>query len=196
MDVEQRLLQRTFLYALAQLSGIILIMDCMHHYDSPLGGITLAGNGAALTGLWFDGQRHYAETLPAGHTEKSLPVFDEADRWLDLYFGGRIPDFTPALAPEGSPFRKAVWKILLSIPYGETVTYGQIAERIAKEAGTGRMSAQAVGSAVGHNPISLIIPCHRVVPADGSPGGYAGGTDRKIRLLQMERKTCLPMRDE
>ena len=162
-------------------------MDYTHHYQSPLGGITLASNGTALTGLWFDGQKHFAETLSPDRAEKFLPVFKEADRWLDLYFSGRIPDFTPALAPEGSSFRKAVWKILLTIPFGETVTYGQIAERIAKETGTGRMSAQAVGTAVGHNPILLIIPCHRVVPADDSPGGYAGGADRKIRLLRLER---------
>ena len=171
-------------------------MNCTHHYDSPLGGITMASDGRVLTGLWFDGQKHFAETLPAGHTEKSLLVFDEADRWLDLYFSGRIPDFTPPLAPEGSPFRKAVWKILLTIPFGETVTYRQITDQIAKKTGTGRMSAQAVGSAVAHNPISLIIPCHRVVPSDGGPGGYAGGTDRKIRLLQLERKACLQMWDE
>ena len=162
-------------------------MDCTHHYESPLGGITMAGRGHALTGLWFDGQRHFAETLSAEHTGKHLPVFDEADRWLDLYFSGRVPDFTPALAPRGSAFRQAVWKILLAVPDGQMVTYGQIAERIAKETGTGRMSAQAVGGAVGHNPISLIIPCHRVIGADGSLTGYAGGTDRKIRLLQMEK---------
>ena len=171
-------------------------MDCTHHYESPLGGITLAGNGAALTGLWFDGQRHFAETLPAEHAEKHLPVFDEADRWLDLYFSGRMPDFTPALEPEGSPFRKAVWRILLTIPCGKTMTYGQIAERLAKETGTGRVSPRAVGGAVGHNPVSLIIPCHRVIGADGSLTGYAGGTDRKKRLLQMERKACLQMWDE
>ncbi|MCR5566542.1 MAG: GNAT family N-acetyltransferase [Clostridiales bacterium] len=162
-------------------------MNCTHHYASPLGGITMASDGRALTGLWFDGQKHFAETLPAGHVERSLPVFDGADRWLDLYFSGRDPGFTPVLAPEGSPFRKAVWKILLTVPFGETVTYRQIAERIAKETGTGRMSAQAVGTAVSHNPISLIIPCHRVVPSGGGPGGYAGGTDRKIRLLRLEQ---------
>ena len=163
-------------------------MDCTHHYESPLGGITMAGRGHALTGLWFDGQRHFAETLSAEHAEKHLPVFEEADRWLGLYFSGRVPNFTPALAPEGSPFRKAVWKILLTVPFGETITYGQIAERLAKEAGTGRVSPRAVGGAVGHNPVSLIIPCHRVIGTDGSLTGYAGGTDRKNRLLQMEKK--------
>lgn len=163
-------------------------MDCTHHYESPLGGITMAGRGHALTGLWFDGQRHFAETLSAEHSEAPLPVFDEADRWLDLYFSGRVPDFTPALEPEGSPFRKAVWKILLTVPCGETVTYGQIAERLAKQTGAGRVSARAIGGAVGHNPVSLIIPCHRVVRTDGSLGGYAGGTDRKNRLLQMEKR--------
>ena len=162
-------------------------MDCTHHYESPLGGITMAGRGHALTGLWFDGQRHFAETLSAEHACINLPVFDEADRWLDLYFSGRMPDFTLALEPEGSPFRKAVWRILLTIPCGETMTSGQIAERIAKETCADRMSAQAVGGAVGHNPVSLIIPCHRVICANGSPGGYAGGADRKIRLLQMEK---------
>ena len=168
-------------------------MEYLHSYESPLGGITLAGNGTALTGLWFDGQKHFAETLSSSHSEKSLPVFEEADRWLNLYFSGRIPDFTPALAPEGSPFRKAVWKILLTIPFGETMTYGGIAKELAKQTGR-RVSARAVGGAVGHNPVSLIIPCHRVVPADGSPGGYAGGTDRKIRLLQLEQavKGSLP----
>ena len=163
-------------------------MNCTHHYASPLGGITMASDGRALTGLWFDGQKHFAETLPAGRVERSLPVFDGADRWLDLYFSGRDPGFTPVLAPEGSPFRKAVWKILLTVPFGETVTYGQIAERIAKETGAGRMSARAVGNAVGHNPVSLIIPCHRVVGSDGSLTGYAGGLARKEYLLRMEQK--------
>ena len=162
-------------------------MNCTHHYDSPLGSITMASDGRALTGLWFDGQKHFAETLSPDHAEKNLPVFEEAGRWLNLYFSGRIPDFAPALAPEGSPFRKAVWKILLTIPFGETMTYGQVAERIARETGTGRMSAQAVGGAVGHNPISLIIPCHRVVGAGGRLTGYAGGPERKERLLQLEQ---------
>ena len=159
-------------------------MIVTHHYDSPLGGITLAAEGDALTGLWFDGQRFLPEVPPAGCAER-LPVFDEADRWLDLYFSGRDPGFTPALQTGGSAFRRKVWEILLTIPYGQTTTYGRIAERMAGN-GAGRVSARAVGGAVGHNPVSLIIPCHRVVVTGGRLGGYAGGTERKAELLRME----------
>ena len=155
-------------------------MDYTYHYDSPLGGITLASDGEALTGLWFDGQKYFADTLDAEYAEKALPVFDEAARWLDLYFGGTVPDFAPKLNPRGSAFRRMVWNVLLSIPYGHTMTYGEIAQRL------GCRSAQAVGGAVGHNPISLIIPCHRVLGADGSLTGYAGGVDKKRRLLELE----------
>lgn len=158
-------------------------MDYTHHYDSPLGGITLASDGEALTGLWFDGQKHFAETLDPEHREKDLPVFAEAERWLDRYFSGKDPGFTPKLILRTTPFRKAVWEILLTIPYGKTMTYGEIAERMHLS----RMSARAIGGAVGHNAISLIIPCHRVVGADDSLTGYAGGTDKKARLLEMEK---------
>ena len=158
-------------------------MDYTHHYDSPLGGITLASDGDALTGLWFDDQKYFADTLDQAHEEKPLPVFDQSERWLDLYFSGRIPDFTPPLEMRGTAFRRAVWEILLSIPYGRTVTYGEIAERIAGRNG----AALAVGSAVSHNPVSLIVPCHRVIGTDGSLTGYAGGTDRKSCLLRMEQ---------
>ena len=163
-------------------------MDYIHHYESPLGGITLAGDGWAITGLWFDGQKYYAETLDKDHEEKALPVFEDARRWLDIYFSGREPDFTPKLHMRTTAFRKMIWDILLTIPYGQTMTYGQIAERAAALTGAKRMSAQAVGGAVGHNAISIIIPCHRVVGADGSLTGYAGGIDRKMRLLQAERQ--------
>lgn len=161
-------------------------MEYTCHYASPMGPITLAGDGAALTGLWFDGQKHFAETLSPEHEEKRLPVFADTVRWLDLYFSGETPDFTPALRMKASPFRKAVWEILLTIPYGHTMTYGEIAVRIAAQAGIPRMSAQAVGGAVGHNAISLIIPCHRVVGVHGSLTGYAGGIDRKLALLRLE----------
>lgn len=160
-------------------------MDCVWHCDSPLGGITLAADGEALTGLWFDGQRHFAEGLPPC-AERPLPVFGETVRWLEDYFAGREPGFTPPLRPRGTPFRLVVWELLRTIPYGQTVSYGEIARRLAERPGFGRTSARAVGGAVGHNPISLIIPCHRVAGADGSLTGYAGGIERKFRLLRLE----------
>ena len=146
----------------------------------------MASDGKALTGLWFDGQKFFAETLLPERQECLLPVFEETCRWLDLYFSGAVPDFTPALTLRCSPFRKRVCEIMLTIPYGKTMTYGEIAARIAEERGLPSMSAQAVGGAVGHNPISLIIPCHRVVGTDGSLTGYAGGIDKKIALLELE----------
>lgn len=161
-------------------------MEYTHHYDSPLGGITLAGDGRALTGLWFDGQKYFADTLSTEYTEKTLPVFELADQWLDVYFSGKSPNFTPPLRMKTTSFRKAVWEILLSIPFGQTMTYGEIADMIAKQKGLPGMSAQAVGGAVGHNSISLIIPCHRVVGANGSLTGYAGGIAKKIELLKLE----------
>ena len=156
------------------------------HYASPLGGILLAADDAGLTGLWFDGAKYFADGLAREHAGLETPVLAEAVRWLDRYFGGAKPDFTPPLHPVGSPFRLAVWELLTQIPYGHTVTYGELAERAAHKLGLSQMSAQAVGGAVGHNRISLIIPCHRVVGADGSLTGYAGGIERKRRLLELE----------
>lgn len=156
------------------------------HYTSPLGGITLASDGQALTGLWFDGQKYFADTLPSEHTEAELPVFEQTGRWLDRYFAGKTSDFTPTLRLLGSPFRLAVWEILYQIPYGSVMTYGEIAARLAKQRGVPRMSAQAVGGAVGHNPVSLIVPCHRVVGSGGSLTGYAGGVEKKAALLRLE----------
>ena len=156
-------------------------------YDSPVGGITIASNGEALAGLWFDGQKYFGDTLPQEYTEKNLPIFNESIRWLDTYFSGKNPGFTPVLSFDSSPFRETVWKMLLAIPYGKTVTYGEIAEKIAAEKGIERMSAQAVGGAVGHNPISIIVPCHRVVGTNGSLTGYAGGIGTKVKLLELEK---------
>lgn len=164
----------------------------VYHYDSPLGGITLSSNGDKLAGLWFDGQKYFGDTLAEEYEKKSLPVFDQTAQWLDIYFGGREPDFMPPLYMEATPFRKAVWEILLNIPYGSTLTYGRIAEMIAKQRGIPRMSAQAVGGAVGHNPISIIIPCHRVVGTSGSLTGYGGGIQRKIQLLALEKVDMSP----
>lgn len=159
----------------------------IHPYQSPLGGITLASNGAKLTGLWFDGQKYFGSTLTGIPAQGKCAVFEQAARWLDIYFSGKEPDFTPPLALNTTPFRKAVWNILLTIPFGRTMTYGEIADRIAAQSGRPHMSAQAVGGAVGHNPISLIIPCHRVIGTNGSLTGYAGGLDRKKHLLMLEK---------
>ena len=149
-------------------------------YASPLGGMTLAGTESAITGLWFDGQKYFGAGLPESAARGVTAPLREALRWLDIYFSGKNPGFTPPLCPSGSDFRRAVWDELLKIPYGETVTYGALAARL----GTG--CAQAAGGAVGHNPISLIIPCHRVVGADGSLTGYAGGIFKKLSLLRLE----------
>ena len=161
-------------------------MEYSGHYDSPLGGITLTGDGAGLTGLWFDEQAHFAGTPGPVLEEKSLQVFDQAKRWLDVYFSGKDPGFAPPLNMKGSPFRKAVWELLLTIPFGRTMTYGELARILAARNGLRRMSAQAVGGAVGHNPVALIVPCHRVVGANGNLTGYGGGLDRKMRLLALE----------
>lgn len=156
------------------------------HYLSPLGGILLAADEVGLMGLWFDGEKYYADNLPKEHREEETPILSEASRWLDVYFTGKEPDFMPPLHPIGSAFRREVWELLLQIPYGETVTYGDISKRLAKKMGLEKMSAQAVGGAVGHNEISIIIPCHRVVGTSGSLTGYAGGIDKKVRLLELE----------
>lgn len=163
-------------------------MNYIHHYDSPLGGITLASDGVSLTGLWFDGQKYFGSTLSDERQEKKLPIFDRTEKWLDVYFSGKAPNFTPSISLKGTDFQKTVWDILLTIPFGQTMTYGEIAERVASVRGLSRMSAQAVGGAVGHNPISLIVPCHRVVGSDGSLTGYAGGVEKKRWLLDMEKK--------
>ena len=161
-------------------------MDYIFPYLSPLGGLTLASDGEALTGLWFDGQAHFGSTLGPAYEERALPVFAETARWLDLYFGGTAPDFTPPLRLIGSDFRRLIWTLLREIPYGRTTSYAALAQRAAARLGRERMSARAVGGAVGCNPISLIVPCHRVLGAGGRLTGYAGGLERKVRLLSLE----------
>lgn len=156
------------------------------HYDSPLGGILLAADESGLTGLWFDGQKYFANGLSHDQIKKSSPILSDTIRWLDIYFSGKEPDFIPPLHLIGSDFQISVWNILLQIPYGQTTTYGEIAHRLAQQRNLSEMSAQAVGGAVGHNKISVIIPCHRVVGANGSLTGYAGGIDKKIKLLTLE----------
>lgn len=165
-----------------------MTIDYTHIYNSPLGKITLASDGKNLVGLWFEKNRFFCECL-SKETEANdeLPVFEQASRWLDIYFSGRQPDFLPPLLVCGSDFRKRVCQIMLEIPFGKTVTYADIARKIASERGIKTMSAQAVGGAVGHNPISIIIPCHRVVGTNGSLTGYGGGIGRKVKLLELEK---------
>lgn len=161
-------------------------MKYTNNYVSPLGKIMLASDGEALTGLWFESQKYFAAGLMEEPEQRMLPVFEQAKEWLDIYFSGKEPGFMPKLAMETTPFRKLVWEIMLTIPYGETMSYKEIAKKVAKRKGIEKMSAHAVGGAVAHNAISLIIPCHRVVGADGSLTGYAGGIDKKVKLLTME----------
>ena len=164
------------------------------YYLSPLGRMLLAADDMGLVGAWFEGQKYCGE-FP-GHRdfvfeEKENCILKDALRWLDIYFSGQKPDFLPKLHLIGTDFQREVWDILLEIPYGQTVTYGEIARKIADKRGLKTMSAQAVGGAVGHNRVSVIVPCHRVIGSDGSLTGYAGGIERKIKLLDIENGSCL-----
>ena len=162
-------------------------MHYLSHYESPLGTMTMASDGEHLTGLWFDGQKYDRSTIDGNAEFKPhLPVFTQTTQWLDTYFEGTEPSFTLPIRIEGSDFKKMVTSIMLSIPFGATSTYARIAADVARRTGQKQMSAQAVGGAVGRNPIVLIVPCHRVLASDGSLRGYAGGVDRKERLLEME----------
>lgn len=156
-----------------------------HRRETPLGYVTMTSDGAALTGLRFE-DRDDAYP-PAGCEERGLPVFDQADRWLDIYFAGRDPGFAPPLAVSGTEFRLAVWRFAADIPYGRITTYGEIAAALARVRGVPLVSAQAVGGALAHNPVALIVPCHRVIGARGAATGYAFGIDRKLKLLALER---------
>lgn len=158
------------------------------YYNSPVGNILIAAKDDAITGLWIEGQKYYPSSVKDDFIEnKDYDILQKAEKWLDYYFAGKKPSFSGlTLAPAGSNFAINVWKILCEIPYGETMTYGEIAKKIAAQRGISKMSAQAVGNAVGHNPISIIIPCHRVVGMNGNLTGYAGGIDKKIKLLSHE----------
>ena len=154
-------------------------------YASPLGTIFLAADNGALAGLWLEGQKYFAATLDEAAVERDdLPVFRQAAAWLDAYFAKAPLPVLPPLAPQGSPFRQAVWRLLLEIPYGTVTTYGALARTLRGQGISA--AAQAVGGAVGHNPISILIPCHRVVGSDGSLTGYAGGVVNKQFLLELE----------
>ena len=155
-------------------------------YKSPVGDLTITTDGQNVTGLWFENQQNYESLLNDIVKEQHQPIFDKVTHWLDEYFSRNKPAINFPLKPTGTDFRMTVWKKLQAIPYGETVTYGDIAQQIAEDRGRSKMSAQAVGGAVGSNPISIIIPCHRVVGANGSLTGFGGGIDRKIKLLKNE----------
>lgn len=172
-------------------------MTFLSHYQSPFGAITMASDGQYLIGLWFEGQKYFQSTIVAEVKETDeLEVFARTRQWLDIYFQGQEPAFLPPIRLIGSEFRRQVGQIMLSIPYGQTMTYGEIASRVSQLMGKTHMSAQAVGGAVGHNPISIIVPCHRVVGTNGSLTGYAGGIGLKVRLLELEhadmRKLFVP----
>lgn len=161
-------------------------MQYTSKYQSPLGEIMIAADEKGLTGLWFMGQKYFALYLDKENVEEETPILKDTKKWLDIYFSGKEPNFKLPLHFTGTDFQNEVWEILYSIPYGKTMTYGQIANILAKRRGIEKMSAQAVGGAVGHNEISIIVPCHRVVGSQGSLTGYAGGIDRKVALLKLE----------
>ena len=152
------------------------------NYESPLGEMLIVSDGETICGVWFYGQKHFKSTV-VGKTihDDGLSIFKQVKQWFEDYFNGKNPQINFQLKPEGSKFRQKVWKILSEIPYGETLTYGEIASKISPN-----MSAQAVGGAVGRNPISILIPCHRVLGRDGKLTGYTAGLDKKIELLKIE----------
>lgn len=163
-------------------------MEYIYEYNSPIGRLTMSSDGECLTGLWVENQKYFKSTLGSETEVKQLSVFDDVIAYLDSYFKGEKPEINFKLKPKGSDFRQKIWQMLLEILYGETTTYGKIAKALEAETGK-RVSAQAVGGAIGHNPILIIVPCHRVVGSDGSLTGYAGGIDKKQYLLDLENKS-------
>ena len=162
-------------------------MQYIMRYDSPIGRMLLASDGQALTGAWFEGQRYFAAGLTAEREQKPLPVLEQAARWLDVYFSGKDPGCTPPLKPTGTPFQTAVWALLVQIPYGAVATYGDLARELERQGSRQKTSARAVGGAAGRNPVSVFIPCHRVIGTDGSLTGYAAGLEIKKSLLALEQ---------
>lgn len=158
-------------------------------YNSPLGGITIVCDENSLIGIWFDGQKYFMSGISGERRFARTPISDRVIGWLDAYFAGENPPVSFPLAPEGTDFRRLVWGELMKIKYGATESYGEIAKRLAAEKGA-NVSARAVGTAVGHNPISIIVPCHRVIAADGGLAGYAAGIDKKAWLLKFEKNNA------
>lgn len=161
-------------------------MEYIHVIKSPIGLLTVSSDGKNVSGLWIEGQKYFAKTLEKDFQKQNLPIFENVKKWLDIYFSGEEPNFRLSFILKGSQFQKAVWNILCKIPYGRTTTYGEIAEQFNFQSKDSHTSARAVGNAVGHNPISIIIPCHRVIGKNNSLVGYAGGINIKRNLLQME----------
>ncbi|MDR0409946.1 MAG: methylated-DNA--[protein]-cysteine S-methyltransferase [Spirochaetaceae bacterium] len=161
-------------------------MEYVHNIESPLGTLAMASDGENISGLWIEGQKYFKKTLEKDTLEQKLPVFESVRKWLDIYFSGREPDFLPPLMPKGSQFQKMIWDELVKIPYGKTISYGELAEQYKFENEGKHTSARAVGGVVGRNPISILIPCHRVIGKNGSLTGYAGGICKKQQLLRLE----------
>jgi methylated-DNA-[protein]-cysteine S-methyltransferase len=166
-------------------------MEYLHHITSPVGKLTVTGDGENLSGLWIQGQKYFAQTADPGAVRQKLPLFESVEKWLAVYFSGREPDFMPPLLPRGTPFQTAVWRLLCAIPYGQTASYGELAKRFEREHRR-PTSPRAVGGAVGRNPVSILIPCHRVLGGGGALTGYAGGIEKKRRLLQLEGAAVKP----
>ncbi len=162
-------------------------MPTISRYQSPLGEMTLIADEDALVGLWFEGQRHAPRLCANDAIQRATPILEQTKAWLDLYFSGTEPPFTIPVRPNGTAFQRDAWRLLAEIPYGQTITYGELARRLAWMRGVTRMSAQAVGGAVGRNPIALLIPCHRVIGTDGNLIGYAAGIEKKAALLELEQ---------
>jgi methylated-DNA-[protein]-cysteine S-methyltransferase len=161
-------------------------MEYIQKIKSPVGILTVSSDGKNISGLWIEGQKYFEKTLEQDILEQNLPIFDTLRNWLDIYFSGKEPDFIPSLMPKGSPFQESIWTALCKIPYGQTISYGDLAKQFELENKGRHTSPRAVGNAVGHNPISILIPCHRVLGKNNNPTGYAGGIDKKIMLLRLE----------
>jgi methylated-DNA-[protein]-cysteine S-methyltransferase len=161
-------------------------MEYINKIKSPIGILTVSSDGQNISGLWIEGQKYFAKTLEKDVLEQDLPIFENIRKWLNIYFSGKEPGFMPPLMPKGSLFQKLIWNYLCKIPYGQTIAYGELAEQFALENKGKHTSARAVGGAVGNNPISILIPCHRVIGKNGNLTGYAGGIVTKIKLLKLE----------
>jgi methylated-DNA-[protein]-cysteine S-methyltransferase len=161
-------------------------MEYIQKIRSPIGVLTVSSDGENICGLWIEGQKYFGKTLEEDVLEQNMPIFEKIRKWLDIYFSGEEPDFMPPLMPKGSPFQKSVWANLSKIPYGKTASYGELAKQFELDNEGRRSSARAIGTAVGHNPISILIPCHRVIGKNGNLTGYAGGIAVKIKLLELE----------